>query len=339
MSRDLRAEPWRQRGPAKSRKQEYKERYEAAKAAGESFYPFTLFKDGVMILVVFLIIVGLALTQGAELESIADPTDNTYNPRPEWYFLFVFQLLKYFPGSLEAIATVVLPGVGITLLLLLPFLDRSPHRHPRRRTLAASLGVLALDGIVVLTYLGIASALVNPPSQESPMLVEGKRLYRDLNCAYCHSIDGVGGIIGPDLTNVGSRRTDPQWVSAFLKDPRTVFPGSLMPKLQLLDDEVTALTAYMLSLGAVPTYSSEAPKLFKDNCSFCHTIDGKGGGMGPDLAQVGKSRTLAWIHQYVENPKAVSPGASMPSFRDKLSNEQLDDISRYLMSLKAQGTP
>lgn len=171
------------------------------------------------------------------------------------------------------------------------------------------------------------------------MLVEGKRLYRDLNCAYCHSIDGAGGIIGPDLTNVGNLRTDPQWLSAFLKDPQTVFPGSLMPKLQLLDDEVRALTAYMLSLGAVPTYSAEAPKLFKDSCSFCHTIDGKGGAMGPDLAQVGKSRTLAWIHQYIETPKAVSPGASMPGFRDKLSNEQVDDISRYLMSLKAQAAP
>lgn len=336
MARDSRTGFRRERGQAKSRKEEYKERYEASKLGGETFYPFTLFKDGIVMLVIFLVVVGLALSLGAELESIADPTDNTYNPRPEWYFLFVFQLLKYFPGSLEPVAAVLLPGVGVLLLLLLPFLDRNPQRHPQRRVVASSLGVLALAGIIVLTYFGATSALVNPPTREAPMLVEGKKLYRELNCAYCHSIDGSGGVIGPDLTNVGARRTDRQWVAAHFKDPQAVSPGSIMPKLQLLDEEVEALTAYMLSLGAVPTYTAGAPGLFQQNCAACHTTDGKGGTMGPDLSLVGKNRTLPFIHQYIENPKALSPGALMPGFSDKLSHEQVEDIARYLVSLKAR---
>jgi quinol-cytochrome oxidoreductase complex cytochrome b subunit len=90
-------------------KQEYLERYKVAKEKGVPFFPDILFKDAVVVLFIFLILAALAYFLGAPLEARADPADTNYTPRPEWYFLFLFQLLKYFPGSLEFLGVVVLP--------------------------------------------------------------------------------------------------------------------------------------------------------------------------------------------------------------------------------------
>src|SRR3972149_2097109 len=96
---------------------------------GVPFFPDIVFKDAVISLFLFLILLALAYFIGAPLEARANPADTTYTPRPEWYFLFLFQLLKYFPGELEVVGVVVLPTIAIILLFLLPFLDRSSRRH------------------------------------------------------------------------------------------------------------------------------------------------------------------------------------------------------------------
>ena len=88
-------------------------------------------------MLVFAILVALAYFVGVPTEARANPADTTYTPRPEWYFLFLFQLLKYFPGNLEVIGVVVIPTLVILLLLALPFIDRSPKRHFLRRPLAS----------------------------------------------------------------------------------------------------------------------------------------------------------------------------------------------------------
>jgi quinol-cytochrome oxidoreductase complex cytochrome b subunit len=84
-------------------------------------------------------------------------TDNLYVPKPEWYFLFLYQLLKYFPGRLEAIATVVVTAGGILGLLLLPFIDKSSEKRPRKRPIAMTGLFFAVLGIVLLTIIGLAS--------------------------------------------------------------------------------------------------------------------------------------------------------------------------------------
>src|SRR3989344_7626835 len=94
--------------------------YADLKALGQSFFPYIVYKDTAAISMVFIILVFLSVGKGVHLEVIADPTDTTYNPRPEWYFLFLFELLKSFPGSLETIAIVVIPGLIVGFLLLLP---------------------------------------------------------------------------------------------------------------------------------------------------------------------------------------------------------------------------
>src|SRR5512136_2289331 len=106
-------------------KQEYLEQYKHAKEKGVPFFPDIIFKDAVVTLVIFLILVALTYFIGAPLEARADPADTTYTPRPEWYFLFLFQLLKYFPGNLEVVGVVLIPTLVILLLFLLPVFDRN----------------------------------------------------------------------------------------------------------------------------------------------------------------------------------------------------------------------
>src|SRR3990172_6867914 len=145
-------------------KQEYLEQYHQAKEKGLPFYPDILFKDAVVSLLVFIILVALATFVGAPLEARADPADTSYTPRPEWYFLFLFQLFKYFPGELEVVGVVVLPTLAVILLFLLPFLDRSPRRHFTATPLIIGGASLVVVAIGVLTFLSYREA---PPPAEA----------------------------------------------------------------------------------------------------------------------------------------------------------------------------
>ena len=241
----------------------YRKRYAELKEAGRSFFPYTVFKDVFVALLIFAALAFLAWKFGAGLESLADPTDTTYNPRPEWYFLFLFQALKAFPGSLEPVAAVLLPGAAVVFLLVLPLIDRGPKRHPFDRPLLTGIGVFALLGIASLTVAGLRSPLVNPIQEKDPLVVSGERIYRDMNCAYCHKIHGKGGVIGPELDKVVGDESV-EWLEKHFRDPRSVTPGSTMPNLHLLPDEVVALAAYMKTLGGEP-FTKEAPHLFAES--------------------------------------------------------------------------
>ena len=143
-------------------KQEYKERYEAQKQRGVKFFPDIIYKDMIVAFGIFVILVILATFIGVNPEPPADPSDANYIPRPEWYFLFLFQMLKYFPGSIEWIGTAVVPVVAVLALLLLPFYDRSPIRYWRRRKLAMGIMSITVIGILALTILALlGSSLIN----------------------------------------------------------------------------------------------------------------------------------------------------------------------------------
>ena len=126
--------------------------------SGETFYPSFVFKEIVVMMLIFILVaVVLAIIWPVGLEDPADPTDNLFVPKPEWYFLNLYQLLKYFPGKLEIIATAIIPSGGIIALLLLPFIDRNPEQRPFKRPLAMALMVLAVVAIILLTIIGIKS--------------------------------------------------------------------------------------------------------------------------------------------------------------------------------------
>ena len=121
---------------------------------GKPFYPDQVFEDVVGMLILFVALAAVALFVPVPLEDVADPTNADYDPRPEWYFLFLFQLLKYFQGPFEILGTFVIPTVGMLLLLFLPFLDRSERTVLWKRPIALTVTSLCVVGIVVLTILG-----------------------------------------------------------------------------------------------------------------------------------------------------------------------------------------
>lgn len=308
-----------------------KRHYDELKQQGKSFFPYTIFKDTVAVFVLAAVLVALAVGYPASLEEIADPTDTTYNPRPDWYFLFLFQALKFFPGSLEALGAIILPTIVVILLIVLPFIDRGPKRHPLDRPVLTGLGVLACGVWLVLTVMGAQSPLLNPVVKKDPSVMEGKQLYENLRCAYCHSINAQGGILGPDLSLVGARR-DRDWIVAHFLNPKEVTPGSAMPRLNLLPAEVDYLTAYLATLGGHGPFTAMAPGLFAEHCATCHRLDGSGGDMGPDLSTVRTYRDKPYLVDYIRDPSVLNKDASMPTFKESLSAAQIEDLARYLMS-------
>ena len=211
-------------------------------------FPNQIFRDMIIMLVLFLAMASLAVLFPAPLEPQADPTDSTYNPRPEWYFYFVFQLLRIFEGRFELVGTVILPSIGVIALIALPFVDRDPLRNPRKRTVMIPLAGVVVASIAILTIMGAKAPIVNEPAVTSPSVLEGREVFARNGCGACHSIHGQGGKIGPDLTHVGSRRPDREWHLRHFRDPAAVVPGSIMPKFALSAKELNELTDYMLSL-------------------------------------------------------------------------------------------
>lgn len=312
-------------------KEKYRRRYEELKKAGKSFFPDIIFKDtvaSVLILAALLIVVFLF---PVPLEEIADPTDNTYNPRPDWYFLFLFQMLKLFPGSLEAVAAIILPTLVIVFLLLLPFIDRGAKRHPLDRPFLTLVGITALIIVGSLTYIGWKSPLLNPVVEKDATVLAGQRLYQNLRCSYCHSLNGRGGLFAPDLSTVGARR-DASWLANHFRDPQAVSPGSLMPRLNLLPEEIDQMVAYMGTLGGSGPFTAKASKLFSENCAACHSLDGQGGDTGPDLTTIRTYRDKAHVYTYIRDPASLNSGTIMPGFQTVLTDSQIEDLARYLMS-------
>jgi quinol-cytochrome oxidoreductase complex cytochrome b subunit/mono/diheme cytochrome c family protein len=173
----------------------------------EPFWPNQALKDGVLALV-FLIGIGCwAFYHPAPLENQADP-GKLYEARPEWYFMFLFQLLSYFKGPAEVVGTFVLPSILFLILFFWPFLDRllvweQPHRNPVRRPVAIGLLTLGTVGLVGLTVYAIAkdtrmhepaqvAAKKSPREPAGPIqIMEVAKLYTT-NCQACHGVEGSG---------------------------------------------------------------------------------------------------------------------------------------------------
>lgn len=311
---------------------DYRARYAALKAAGKPFFPYAVFKDAVVALALFAVLSYLAVYHGAKLEELADPTDATYNPRPEWYFLFLFQALKYFPGYMEAVVAVFAPGVAIAILFLVPLWDAGPARHPLDRPFWTSLCAASIAGCLFLTWEGYRSPLTNPIVERDPLIQAGQKLYADLKCVYCHAVGGQGGRMGPDLSRIGHDKPE-DWVARHFSDPQGVVPGSGMPRFTLLPGEGKALVAYVRSLSEGMNFSAEAPVLFSEYCSACHRVKGEGGDIGPDLSLIGTARDRTYLRQYVADPSRLNHDATMPGYQGQLTGEQMEDLARFMSSL------
>jgi ubiquinol-cytochrome c reductase cytochrome b subunit len=233
--------------------EEEHERYVAFKAKGPRFWPEVIGEDAIAALVVFVVIIVFLLTMGVPTEARADPTDTTYIPRPEWYFMFLFQFVKYFPGNLEWVGVLVVPGLFVLLLFLLPFLSKGQERRAWKRPVGLGIAIAGLAGVWVLTALAYSST---PPSvvvEHGAVLtsqqLRGRQLIVQQGCMSCHVIGGQGAHKGPPLDGVGTRMTAGD-IHFFMEKPRAFNPAASMASVipPLTHEDVEAITQYLLTL-------------------------------------------------------------------------------------------
>jgi mono/diheme cytochrome c family protein len=245
-------------------------RYKAdVKERGKPFYPYAMFHDTIMSLVVVVVIICLAVIWkwsawpihhdpttkgllGPGVDPPADPGTTSFVPRPDWYFYFLFYLLRIFkwPESVF-LGTVGVPTIALMLLIGLPFLDRRRTRKPSQRPVAMVAGVLTILSMAILTWKGATAkeALASEVIQDVPNWVKaeklppsalpGAHLFATAGCTACHTYNGAGGsnLGAPDLTAIGTRNLGIATQIKHLQDPSSVTPGSPMPPFASLGND------------------------------------------------------------------------------------------------------
>jgi mono/diheme cytochrome c family protein len=229
-------------------REQYLREYSILKNQGKPFFPYAVAKDSLMACITLAAIILMAVLFGAELGPKADPTTTTYTPRPEWYFFFLFELLRVVkPPELVFLATIGIPTICLTLLLMLPFFDRGPERHPLRRPIAMVAGIATIAAMAYLTVLG---ALAGSPTEielaTAPQYQEGREVTASSGCLGCHKIGENGNTLGPNLTDIGSRLGRDAIARTLVN------PTSPMPSYQALRDknpeQFSQLVDYVASL-------------------------------------------------------------------------------------------
>jgi ubiquinol-cytochrome c reductase cytochrome b subunit len=334
----------------------------------EPFFPGQLMRDIVFAALVLHVVGWLtSSTQGAHLGAPADPSVD-FPPRPEWYFLFLFQLLKYLPGSLELLGTVVLPGLAGLFLFALPFLDRGPSRAASTRLPWLAPIFLGGVAVVVLTMQSLRQDAADPAFQlaakqadaraeraialakngippggplvmlaNDPM-TRGADVYAQ-KCNTCHVLDGKGEYEAPVHTGFASRA----WVMGLLHDPKDprYFGRTKLDDMSSMDklgeERKRAVTEFLFSLGREPqdppfdaALAKAGEEVFRDKCMDCHVYAGDGAFEfdGPDLTHYA-SRT--WLTKQIAHPEKVYGELNtMTAFAEELSEHDLRMVVAYL---------
>lgn len=337
-------------------KKTYLARYKEAKEKGVPFFPDIIFKDAIVSLLVFLILTALAYFVGVQTEARANPADTSYTPRPEWYFLFLFQLLKYFPGKLEVIGVIVIPTLVIALLVALPFFDRNPKRFFLNRPFASLSALFLVAGIGTLTILAVRES---PPPQVAVVVDQAADLYAK-NCSNCHgpSIKVPPGTDLHKLIASGSHAGMPAWgadlstneidaLAGFIVSPkgsaiytqqcgachkqivdaagnpaelqRVLSDGADYPphKGQQVSNWNQTLSANESNALLNFLAAPDGQRLFAINCSGCHGLGVSFSGTESQLLDI------------------ISKGGqhlSMPAWRATLSSTDMDTLAAYVVN-------
>ena len=216
-------------------KEQYLREYALLKAQGKPFFPYAVAKDSAMAVIVLAVIITMSIVLGAELGPKADATTTTYVPRPEWYFFFLFELLRIIkPPEWVPMATIGVPTLCMILLFLLPFYDRNPERRPERRPIATAAGIFTICAMAYLTYLGANAGSPNevdmapPPDLRGAALTqwdEGRKVVAQAGCLACHQIGENGNHgPGPNLTHI-ARNLPAAGIAQTLRNPTAPMPS------------------------------------------------------------------------------------------------------------------
>jgi ubiquinol-cytochrome c reductase cytochrome b subunit len=247
----------------------------------QRFYPRQVVMDTIVALVMILILGSLAHFAPTELGPKADPADTQYVPRPEWYYLPIFQWLKYWRGPYAIIGIVVIPAITAALLVFVPFIDRRLERRPWRRPIAVGVFLAILAAFVAMGLVsvrddqrdpsiakqvakqreateefmrkpfepeGAATSLSAPAiTVRDPVVEAGKKIYGSESCDACHGENGVGSAAGPKLTGAIAQKPAEE-LSNLLRHPTAKMIEGEMKSIDVSDKDLKALVAYIKSL-------------------------------------------------------------------------------------------
>lgn len=322
-------------------KKKINERYERELHRGERFWPDSIFKDLIVSLGIFIVLILLATFVGVAPEPKADPADTSYLPRPEWYFLFLFKFLALYGqipviGKIEWLATVLIPGIGIGLLTLLPLLDKSPYRHYSRRIFALTMMATVILDIVLLTVM--ASLPVAPNAEE---------------LAASTTLQAIGGLWIPaatltilvvlylfkrDIYRDSTRRSLPIWL--------TVAGGLAMVAMTVVVSARAATYPRPEETEVATTLVDQiltGQDLYSVNCGECHgddgsvaVIEGVEGLEGEEITPINSTDVLYTITDSAmyEVIAYGRPNAGMTPFGKayggELSRSEIDHIITFM---------
>lgn len=341
-------------------------------AKSQPSWPYQLFLDVLAMTVCAAILIGVTVqTHGAELFAPADPASN-FVARPEWFFLFLFQLLKYFEGPLQIVGTVLLPAAVTAFLVGLPLLDRAKTRKPSARW-PVLLGVgLIMAGATALSAVALVEDGKNeeykkgleqahaeakrarelaregvPPAggiavYDNDPEQKTRNLFKE-HCGTCHTLEGKGSEEGPVLDGFTSR----EWLTALVRQPRDKrFYGATKHNTMepltteaVSDEELKAVIEYVVSLsGSGEATDAELVKRGKElwdtklECSSCHEVEAGKDSTGPTLAGRG---TAAWVARIITDSSQkdlYGDTAEMPKFGGKLSPQEIEALAQFVVA-------
>ncbi|OGX77880.1 cytochrome C oxidase Cbb3 [Exiguobacterium sp. SH31] len=239
-----------------NRKQNIAKDYSEYPGRTEAFWPNFLLKEW-MVGSVFLIgFIALTIVEAAPLQNIADPTNTSYIPLPDWYFLFLYQLLKYqfAAGDWILLGTVILPGVAFTALLIAPWLDQGLERRPAKRPVAISFMLLGILSIMYLTWESVQTThwdqvheqgILEVPGEgpEIDTAAPGYEIYAAQSCVNCHGQNLEGGAAAPGL--VGTVYTAEEIADIAVNGVGTMPAGQWDGS----DEDLQAMSEFIASYG------------------------------------------------------------------------------------------
>ncbi len=253
----------------------------APKLPSEPFYPKQLVMDMGFAVLIIVFLGLLAYLWPTDLGPKSDPSDTQFLPRPEWYYVPIFQYLKYWQGSTALLGILVIPGIIGLLLVGLPFFDRSLERRPWKRPISVGLFTAVLLGLAALGVISHRGDMRNPgvaaqlqaqreatkefmsakfepelsggslvaqnTALANPEAAKGKEIFEGQGCNACHGDNGVGTAAAPKLIGIGAKY-DAAQLQALLLHPNAKMTAGGMPTPDLKDEEMKQLIAYLQSL-------------------------------------------------------------------------------------------
>ncbi|MBW4037607.1 MAG: c-type cytochrome [Acidobacteria bacterium] len=295
----------------------------------ESFYPRQVVMDMAFALLIMVGLGFLAYFHPVQLGPIADPSNTKFVPRPEWYYLPMFEWLKFWSSRMEVFAVVVIPGILALVFFLIPFLDRSLERRPWRRPIPMLAVCIVLVGMVFLGFkshlddlhdhsvaiqlafqekqaeeytkapfvprMESASGLPVSTAPADPLVAKGKAVFSSNGCSGCHGAEGTGTANAPSLVGITRKYALPQ-IAELLHHPNAKMLAGHMPSFTLSTPDVTALFSYLGSLGTpaaeavpAPLAEAQAPAVEKS------AVVRGGPGIPPGTGAVGTASSSAAV--------------------------------------------